>query len=390
MTSALSHPPQQGSSSPHTPIRTPTHGPSDDDEEEDDEQEEPHAYPTKIPYILVTLTIFLTYVGYFVSHFILEDRPEVLYQGNAAFPYELPTFLQNLPSSSSPQAFILPPIIRTVLTYLYFFLPFNNHPLQWVTFTAISLCFLISFIRVRTTDPGDISKLPLPIWSFHQLPPPQQHHMAFNTAQLGGRTTILPLAGLKEKKHHGGVRYCQKTQQFKPDRAHYCAATHRVVSRLDHYCIFLYSTVGYHNHKFFFIWLIHLILLAAFIATKYMFALHFLSNISTTTHFVVNMLLSCVSIAVSIALVFFLAFHMYLIANSLTTLEFNEKYNQLDARLGVYRPTPFDMGWEENFRQVFGQDHFVWWLLPTIPTRHQEEDGTIFNSNKPHFLGYSS
>eukprot|EP00461_Guttulinopsis_vulgaris_P007099 UN07147 len=90
-------------------------------------------------------------------------------------------------------------------------------------------------------------------------------------------------------------------------------------------------------------------------------------------------------IAVCFAISGFLGFHLYLISKSLTTLEFNEKYNKIDPNTGVYLTTPFDCGLYQNFVQVFGHGPIWSWFLPIPPVRlPHEKDGTFFLVNTPH------
>ena len=64
---------------------------------------------------------------------------------------------------------------------------------------------------------------------------------------------------LKEVIRHPewGLRYCQKQNVFKPDRAHYCKVYGKNVLRMDHHCPWLLNTIGLKNQKFFYLFLLY-------------------------------------------------------------------------------------------------------------------------------------
>jgi hypothetical protein len=144
-----------------------------------------------------------------------------------------------------------------------------------------------------------------------------------------------------ERKANLGRRYCKHARVYKPDRAHYCHATARAVRRYDHHCIFVNAAVGQHNHKYFLLFLFYAAVTAALSAGDLFFRAGFLSGLgspsaavlgasargggSGSARLLITMAVFIIGAAVGIALAAFLGFHLYLIQQGCTTLEFGEK-----------------------------------------------------------------
>merc|ERR1711998_166674 len=90
---------------------------------------------------------------------------------------------------------------------------------------------MIAYYKGVTTDPGRIPE------SWSQLPE--------------------GVYCRERKKTTGDFRFCTKERLFKPDRSHFCSAIRRNVLRMDHFCPWLGNCVGFHNHKFFLLFLFY-------------------------------------------------------------------------------------------------------------------------------------
>jgi palmitoyltransferase len=373
--SPQSPPPQQHGHSHGGKQCSHNHGGDDsgsgDDDGDGDDNAHGHSHgrfrgegPTKIPYYIVIAIIIGVWGGYLVAHY-LENRHFITTQGtDPTLPYVLPKWLP-FSQESSKLSFIFRPI--------YHLTPLSTHPAQWITFCIISWCFFLSFIRVTFTNPGCVDQFD-PLWGFAKQSVATQNHFNYQFSQYH-----LPgaIPNTIELKHNATRRYCHKTNTFKPDRAHYCHATGRLVKRLDHYCIFLSASVGYNNHKFFILFLFWVVVLGFFISTKLVIGMNFINNLYGM-HMLINLIVACFGGASSLALCGFLGFHLWLIKNSLTTIESGEKYNIWDHNSGYYKKSNFNVNLLLNFQQIFGHGHFLTWFLPVHPVRYPDEDGTLY------------
>jgi hypothetical protein len=171
-------------------------------------------------------------------------------------------------------------------------------------------------------------------------------------------------------------RYCSKCLIYKPDRAHHCSALERCVLKMDHFCPWTNNTVGFYNHKFFVQFLYY-----GFMACLVTAVLSFPAIVQRlsmeisdeqTGEFVIVILgligwIVCVIFA--FALLFFAAFHTYLVLRNRTTIE---TYEATDPTTALVLEA-FDLGPRANWKSVFGEH--VWaWILP-VWSRHHRGDG---------------
>lgn len=89
---------------------------------------------------------------------------------------------------------------------------------------------------------------------------------------------ILPLA----------MRFCEKCQLIKPDRAHHCSVCGTCVLKMDHHCPWVNNCVGFHNYKFFILFLAYGLLYCLFLtATSLQYFIQFW-QVSRFFSFIIN------------------------------------------------------------------------------------------------------
>ncbi|KAF8402941.1 hypothetical protein HHK36_011034 [Tetracentron sinense] len=160
------------------------------------------------------------------------------------------------------------------------------------------------------------------------------------------------------KRKGGDLRYCQKCSQFKPPRAHHCRVCKRCVLRMDHHCIWINNCVGHANYKVFFVFVTYavissiysLVLLAGSVLNDAQKDEQQNGGSSRTTYVISGVLLVPISVALSILL----GWHIYLILQNKTTIEYHEGVRAmwLAEKVGNVYQHPYDLGPYENLTML--------------------------------------
>lgn len=218
----------------------------------------------------------------------------------------------------------------------------------------------LSFIRAVVTDPGQI---------------PESWTLGSDDAKAA---SFFPQLHTLEVKHDGSVRICRKSKpnMYKPDRAHYCRMLGHCVLRMDHFCPWLNNCVGFHNHKFFHLFLWYTTALTCFMVGSMgkIFVEYVTADVELAAEFRIS-LTWLILILISLGLVGFLGFHIYLLLNNYTTIEFLEKRgcNPLPDHVNRY-----DIGYYNNVASIMGNNPLEW-PFPTRCSCHG--DGLSFRLN---------
>ncbi|SBT76109.1 palmitoyltransferase DHHC10, putative [Plasmodium ovale] len=162
---------------------------------------------------------------------------------------------------------------------------------------------------------------------------------------------------IKEREKTGELRYCVHEKKYKPDRAHYCRSIKRNVLKMDHYCPWVANCVGFYNYKFFLLSLFYANLCCFYVEINCHSSFpNFYSNPNVLFNEVFYLFLEIVLAAVILLIIFpFFLFHLYLTSQNYTTLEFCIRERN--------KRNMYDLGVEENFKQVMGEN-ILFWLLP--------------------------
>ncbi|XP_033216454.1 palmitoyltransferase ZDHHC15B-like isoform X1 [Belonocnema kinseyi] len=184
----------------------------------------------------------------------------------------------------------------------------------------------------------------------------------------------------------GAVRFCEQCLLVKPDRAHHCSVCGTCVLKMDHHCPWVNNCVGFHNYKFFMLFLAYAFLYCTFItATSLQYFVRFWKgelNQEIKFH-ILFLFFVAIMFAISLNSLFF--YHCYLILRNRSTLE---AYRPPMFRTGQDK-NAYSLGKYNNFQEVFG-DNTRLWFLPIFtsfgngvvyPVRLQDEGGpNTYNS----------
>ncbi|XP_015114303.1 palmitoyltransferase ZDHHC15B isoform X2 [Diachasma alloeum] len=181
----------------------------------------------------------------------------------------------------------------------------------------------------------------------------------------------------------GAIRFCDKCQLIKPDRAHHCSVCRQCVLKMDHHCPWVNNCVAYHNYKFFMLFLMYALLYCVFIAaTSLQYFIHFWKGELDGTGKFHLLFLFFVSLMFAVSLNSLFFYHCYLILHNRSTLE-------------AFRPPMFRMGKDKdgfsigkynNFQEVFG-DNGRLWCLPVFTSLG---DGVIYPVRSQHQSGLNT
>ncbi|XP_059296640.1 probable protein S-acyltransferase 16 isoform X1 [Lycium ferocissimum] len=225
----------------------------------------------------------------------------------------------------------------------------SNGVLNAVLFSVIALFCIYNYALAIYTDPGRVPKSFVP-----DVEDPE------NTVQ-------------EIKRKGGDLRYCQKCSLYKPPRAHHCRVCNRCVLRMDHHCVWMNNCVGHANYKIFFIFVLYAVIACIYSLVLLVGSITIdapkddqQSEGSYRTVYIISGLLL---VPLSLALCVFLGWHVHLILQNKTTIEYQEGVRAmwLAEKGGHVYSHPYDLGAYENLISVLGPNVFCWGC-PT--TRH--------------------
>ncbi|XP_032774217.1 palmitoyltransferase ZDHHC20 isoform X1 [Rattus rattus] len=177
------------------------------------------------------------------------------------------------------------------------------------------------------------------------------------------------------------IRYCEKCQLIKPDRAHHCSACDRCVLKMDHHCPWVNNCVGFTNYKFFMLFLLYSLLYCLFVAAtvlEYFIKFWTLCRRKSTENCPKNeptvltfpsakfpsakfhvLFLFFVSAMFFVSVLSLFSYHCWLVGKNRTTIE---SFRAPMFSYGI-DGNGFSLGCSKNWRQVFG-DEKKYWLVP--------------------------
>ncbi|OWZ05168.1 Palmitoyltransferase [Phytophthora megakarya] len=156
-------------------------------------------------------------------------------------------------------------------------------------------------------------------------------------------------------------RYCERCDADKADHVHHCSVCNRCVYRMDHHCPWTGNCVAWNNKKFFLLFLLY----TALSCLVFNLMVSPLVGNSQFRHYETLLKFGWVmTLGVGLLLAGYFVFHLWLLREGKTTLEF----------LTGTRGELADCGFRHNVMVYFGRDMWSWWL-PTTPLLDAAMDG---------------
>ncbi|GMI79747.1 hypothetical protein like AT3G09320 [Hibiscus trionum] len=184
------------------------------------------------------------------------------------------------------------------------------------------------------------------------------------------------------KRKGGDLRYCQKCSHFKPPRAHHCRVCNICVLRMDHHCIWINNCVGHANYKVFFVFVVYAVIACIYSLVLLVGSLTNDSQSdeqqSADSFRIIYVISGLLLVPLSMALSVLLGWHIYLILQNKTTIEYHEGVRTmgLEEKEGNACKHPYDRGAYENLITVLGPRIFCW----ICPTSKHIGDGLRFRT----------
>ncbi|CAJ1404305.1 unnamed protein product [Effrenium voratum] len=252
-----------------------------------------------------------------------------------------------------PVVFVIVNMVSLYLIYSFYHLvpllqntaTYHDGLIQAAVFNGITLMMLLCYVRAVATNPGNIpSKEVDASWEYV----PDRDVQQVET---------------KEKKRTGERRHCKWCAKYKPDRCHHCRVCKTCILKMDHHCPWIYNCVGFGNHKYFFLLLLYSAAACNFITLTMIPTVESaVQQNSAFTQMFLVLFAETLSAFLGILITLFFLFHIWLMLQAMTTIEFCEKNTKNQS----YGSSVHDRGINGNIRAVLG-DWMLLWLLPVSP-----------------------
>ncbi|POM58262.1 Palmitoyl transferase [Phytophthora palmivora] len=156
-------------------------------------------------------------------------------------------------------------------------------------------------------------------------------------------------------------RYCERCDADKADHVHHCSVCNRCVYRMDHHCPWTGNCVAWSNKKFFLLFLVY----TSLSCLMFNIMVSPLAWDAKFRHYETLLKFGWVmTLGVGLLLAGYFVFHLWLLREGKTTLEF------LTGKRGELAGCSF----RHNVTVYFGRDVWSWWL-PTTPMLDAAMDG---------------
>jgi len=222
---------------------------------------------------------------------------------------------------------------------------------DFVVVNVLTLLLVICYAMCILVHPGTVPNTPK--WRVDEE--------SFGHAEPGVK--------MHETKRTGERRYCKWCARYKPDRCHHCRVCKQCILRMDHHCPWIMNCVGFRNHKYFFLLVLYSGLDCLYVGIT-MFASVRASVYDETPFLTMYMLVfgQTLCTLMSLLVIVFFSFHVWLMLRATTTIEFCEKATKETRDDNVSTRSIYDLGCYRNVLAVLGP-YPCFWLVPICTPR---------------------
>lgn len=239
---------------------------------------------------------------------------------------------------------------------------------------------LMMYIRTESVEEYSTKDL------FPPVKPPSEYDL-----DLGN---INPMFADEIRERQNTIyKVCDICVRYKPPRSHHCSVCNKCFLKYDHHCSIFGSCIFFQKYKFFYQFLVYNLLFTLFVCGIYT------SEISKGVNRKALLISYAINLGLLVVMLIYngimLIFHTFLILNNETTVEyyainrylegdntFNKIFQEGPITTKILREgrnvlNPYNLGYYNNWIEVFGED-IINWFLPIYTTRG---DGISFNKN---------
>eukprot|EP00397_Hematodinium_sp_SG-2012_P019832 GEMP01020400.1.p1 GENE.GEMP01020400.1~~GEMP01020400.1.p1 ORF type:complete len:313 (+),score=26.62 GEMP01020400.1:511-1449(+) len=256
-----------------------------------------------------------------------------------------------------PVFFVFGIVIFLLGVYMYHLLPgvtvhpVNGKCIELISFCAIFILDVYAYAMAAFTHPGVVPDTTE--WEY-------------------GEEAASSMYSPKEMKRSGERRFCKWCDKYKPDRSHHCRVCKRCILKMDHHCPWLNTCIGFGNHKYFILTIFYSTVLSIFVSVSlFPTAVNSTKNDARFDEMLFYTSGETVVVFLSIVLVLFLGFHVWMFQNGLTTIEFCEKSLKRNFR------SQYNHGFCTNMYNNLGPYALLWLSPCSLPSG----DGCHFESS---------
>eukprot|EP01095_Lingulamoeba_sp_RSL-Kostka_P015587 TRINITY_DN721_c3_g1_i4.p1 TRINITY_DN721_c3_g1~~TRINITY_DN721_c3_g1_i4.p1 ORF type:complete len:228 (+),score=50.33 TRINITY_DN721_c3_g1_i4:512-1195(+) len=175
--------------------------------------------------------------------------------------------------------------------------------------------------------------------------------------------------------------YCNKCNSVRPPRAHHCSQCGQCTLKMDHHCPVINNCVGVGNYKFFILMLTYGVVLAGYGVITGILKYIIIGWVASSVQEVQVLISILIAFGMSLTLIPFAGVHYYYVLKNKTTLE--EITNQMKRNRRNTGINIYDVGYKNNWIQVFGKRKLFWFLPINTTTIDGCDYPTIYKSEVP-------